>query len=832
MTHVGQNGPSPAPRDSRPRRRGRGAMAGVLVAGVVVATVSTASPTCAQVAPEPSPTSAPSPTTAPATQPVGARRPATIPGVTEQGGGLVLNFQDASIDVVLDELSGAAGFIVVKEAKPTGRVTLVSKKPVNAADAVSLLNTVLRNNGFAAIRQERILKIVARDVAKRLNIPVRTGNEPEQVANTDELITQVIPLRFANATQLKTDLQPLVNPEADFASNASSNALVITDTSANVRRVVQIVKALDTSLADAVDVKVLQLKFANAAQTATLINSVFGNIDASRGTGNADANAQGGQGAARGGNNPGGGGGNGGNEGPGGFFRRMMQQQQGSGGQQGQGSASQKGKVSAGADERTNSVVISGPPDTLAIVSDVLKELDSNPAAEETVFVYRLLNAQAVNVEGVLNSLFNGTTAPQRTVTSNADLLRQARNSRASSNGSIGNFSTGNTRTTGGGVGGGGGMVTGGTYGGGLGGQSRLSAGSQSSAAGLAGQVSLIADVDSNSLIVRTSPTNYARVKKILEEIDRAVPQVLIKVLVAEVTHDSGSDVGAELSALNVKASNPDGSVAAGGGSSIGGNFGIPVSATDGTGLVLQVMETNFTATIRALETAGKLEVLSRPYILASDNQLASITVGQEVPRIVSSSQTDAGLINSQVDYDDIGILLDVIPHINPDGLVILDVAPEISSLTGQSIQVQPGVSQPVIAKRSAQSRVSVRTGETIVIGGLMEDRVTSTIRRVPILGYIPIIGELFKRRQNTKAKTELLIFLTPHVASDPRLLKGMSDDEVKGTKLLPKAVSPKVYKEHVEGLQRGAPERSVPATAPVVVPLAVPNEPDENDAP
>jgi hypothetical protein len=199
--------------------------------------------------------------------------------------------------------------------------------------------------------------------------------------------------------------------------------------------------------------------------------------------------------------------------------------------------------------------------------------------------------------------------------------------------------------------------------------------------------------------------------------------------------------------------------------------------------------------------------VLSRPYILASDNQLASITVGQEVPFIDSSRITDAGQTINTIQYRDVGILLDVIPHINPDGLVIMDVAPEISTLTTSTVQISELVSAPVINKRSAQSRVGVRTGQTIVIGGLMEDRVNETISKVPLLGDIPGLGELFKRRQKTRTKTELLIFLTPHVASDPSVLPGMSEDETRGTQLVPRAIDEDAYRDHQEGLRRGAVE-------------------------
>ncbi len=720
-----------------------------------------------------------------------------LTGVTKQNGsGMTLNFVDASIDVILDELSTAAGFIVVKEVKPEGRVTLVSKQPVSGEEAVTLLNTVLRNAGYAAIQQERVLKIVNKDAAKRLNIPVRSGSDPSKIVKTDELITQVIPLRFADATQLKTDLAPLVSSEADFTANASSNALVITDTSANVRRVVEIVAALDTTVASAVDVKVFQLKFATATAAAKLINDVFGNLDATRPQQN------------QGGENAGGGGGRGGGGGPGEGFRAMIQAARGGNQQQ-----NRTGKVSAGADERTNSIVVTGPSDLLVTVGEVVKELDNNPAAEETVYVYRLKNAQAFNVEQVLNGLFNGTAITNRASTSNADTLRNARSSTGSgtsgrttssssrggstgtgSFGTLGGTSTGSART--------GGQTFGGTQ------SSRggnVSAAAQATASDLAGQVSIIADTDTNSLLIRTAPSNYDRVKAVLDEMDKPVRQVLIKVLLAEVTHSNGSDIGAELSALNLRTN--------GNGQQGRTNFQIPGIPENGTGLVVQLLETDFQATIRMLETQGKLDVLSRPYILASDNQLASITVGQEVPLIENSRITDTGQTINTLQYRDVGILLDVIASINPDGLVILDVAPEISTLTGETVAISDTASQPIIAKRSAQTRVGVRSGKTIVIGGLMEDRVTESVNKVPFLGDIPLIGELFKRTVKNKSKTELLIFLTPHVANDPDDIPGMSKEEVGGTKLLPGAVAPGVYEEHKEGLQRGAP------VAPVVPP-------------
>ena len=165
--------------------------------------------------------------------------------------------------------------------------------------------------------------------------------------------------------------------------------------------------------------------------------------------------------------------------------------------------------------------------------------------------------------------------------------------------------------------------------------------------------------------------------------------------------------------------------------------------------------------------------------------------------------------------YQDIGIILNVTPHVNPDGLVILDVNPQISALTGETVTVQAGVNAPVFDNRQAQSRVAIMDGHTIVIGGLMEDKKTKNIDKVPLLGDIPLVGYLFSHTTEKKTKTELLIFLTPHVALQPPALKGMSQQEKDGTKLVPNAVAPGVFQEHLNGMERGGAPTQPSATMP-----------------
>ena len=212
-------------------------------------------------------------TTPPATLPATAPSEPAIR--TAEGGRMILNFKDASISAVLEQLSEVAGFAIVPEIKVEGRVTLLSKQAVTPDEAVALLNSVLKTNGYAAIQMGKILKIIPRDRAKKSSIPVRWGSDPEKIDPSDELITQVVPIRFADAVQLKQDLAALIGIEADLSANASSNSLILTDSAANVRRIVQIISILDTHLADSSEVKVFQLKYAGASAAARLINEVF-----------------------------------------------------------------------------------------------------------------------------------------------------------------------------------------------------------------------------------------------------------------------------------------------------------------------------------------------------------------------------------------------------------------------------------------------------------------------------------------------------------------------------------------------------------------------------
>ena len=333
---------------------------------------------------------------------------------------ITVNFKDASIDAVLDYLSQEAGFIIIKVVPIGTRVTVYSAQPISPEDAVRMLNTELKTSGFTAIQMGRVLKITSLDKAKKENIPVHFGSDPNNIEQSDELITQVIPVRSVDAVKLKTDLQPLISTDADFAANAASNTLIMTDTSANIHRVVEIVANLDKRDAASSTITVRQLKFADATAAAKLVTDIFNPQSTQQnqafpfGAGLFGGFRPGGFGpGGGGGGGAGGGGGGGGGRGGGGGGGAGRKQSQDQG---------QTGHVVASADTRTNTVVVSGPPDTLTIVNDMLDKLDADPASEQTFFIYKVDNGQAVDMQTTLNSLFSGNSSSSNTSNQNRNV--------------------------------------------------------------------------------------------------------------------------------------------------------------------------------------------------------------------------------------------------------------------------------------------------------------------------------------------------------------------------------------------------------------------------
>ncbi len=881
-------------------------------------------------------------------QPASEASSATDPVEVVESNGDVkikLNFQDTPLQAVLEYLSEKAGVTVVSdEPISDGRMTVISRQPISLEQAVSLINSILKEKGLTTVLIGKTLKVVALANAKQETIPVRTGRDPRAVEPSDNVVTYVVPVRHVTAEALKENLTPLVPEYASIEANEDGNALIITDTAANIKRLMEIIQALDTHMSSVAEIRVFRLINADATSAATLINTIFQQQSSTssrsgprnpiemmmqmRG-GPGGFGGRGGRGGDRDGGNAQTGGGatvnvqvvaaadertnavvvrgpaeilelvdgmiaalddrtakvagvkvfqlryadamntadvinklfgedqsssQSGQGGPmmfrGPFGRgggpEAQQERAGSStsqvvaaadsqtntvvvtgpdhllevvgevvknldaqvpnvadvkvfhleyadaqdtaelinevfgesgtssrrtssrNQQNQQVRFQRGGfpgaqqqttqsnvsdvvVIASADSRTNSVVVSGPPTTLEIVSQIIKDLDENPEQERRIFVYPLKNATASNLMEVLNNLFAEIQALNQASTSGTGQRFQGAGPQAAAQGGATGTSSSNYND-------------------------------------LSEDTYFEAETETNSLLILTSTKNYDKIRPIIDDLDKPVGQVLIKCLFAEITYSNNIDFGTEFSMLNLRS---DGDSTAT--STI---FGEPLQ-----GLFVNNISGDLNITLHALQEAGKLNILSRPYILTSNNQAATITVGSQVPFATGETTSNVGT-QTTTEYRDIGIILEVTPSINPEGLVNMTVRPEISSLSGESVQISEKLDLPVFTTRSSETKVAVRDGQTIVIGGLIQDELRDTIRKVPLLGDVPILGHLFKRTQKDKSKTELLIFLTPHVAQDALALTPISDAVRARSNLKNDRTSADLFRQHIEAME------------------------------
>jgi general secretion pathway protein D len=355
----------------------------------------------------------------------------------------------------------------------------------------------------------------------------------------------------------------------------------------------------------------------------------------------------------------------------------------------------------------------------------------------------------------------------------------------------------------------------GGFSGGGFGGRSRSStSSSQYPKNGAVGDAVISIDPETHNLVVIADDETAAHISQVISNLDRPQPQVLIKVVFLEVERNKGLDLGVDGSFRATTGYSPtttmttNYSLINGGTTSnaIVPSFLGPVTSMlpssfltgsnlTGGGLIsglqsspsgfYSIIGQDYTVTLHALASAGNAKVLSRPSVIARNNQPATIMVGQQVPLITSVRYDTFGNVINGVTYTEVGIILRVTPFITSDGLVQMILSPEISKVAatgGQTISSGPLGQNPIVApaidKRSADTVVVTPDGQTVIIGGLIEDSKAEVESKIPFLGDIPLLGNLFKRKVTTDGKTELLIFLTPRVIQAPSEVASLTTNE------------------------------------------------------
>ena len=354
----------------------------------------------------------------------------------------------------------------------------------------------------------------------------------------------------------------------------------------------------------------------------------------------------------------------------------------------------------------------------------------------------------------------------------------------------------------GGGFGGFGGFGGGGGFGFGGGNRAGNSSTTVYNNNGTVGNATISVDPQTHNLVVIADETTAAQIRSVIENLDAPKRQVLIKVVFLEVQRNDGSDIGIEggytkgignnltTSAENVLGLSGGNSVVTNL-TALGGVLGTSLApgATTGANGLFQLAGSDFTATLKAIASAGRSQVLSRPSILARDGQLAKIVVGQSVPLPTSVSYQNSGnttipIVN--VTYTDVGIILNVTPFIGANSLVEMIVQPQISSVdTTQKQAIGNGAEAPYLDIRSADTVVVTPDALPVVIGGLISSGKTTSENKVPFLGDIPFIGNIFKESAKSNSKTELLMFLTPHIVQSPGQLGNMSNGETGQTSII-----------------------------------------------
>ncbi|WP_226896207.1 type II secretion system secretin GspD [Polymorphobacter sp. PAMC 29334] len=632
-----------------------------------------------------------------------------------QANDVIVNMRDVEIAQVAEQVSRITGRTLILDPSVKGVVNVVSAEPLSADGVWDLFRSVLRVYGFAAVKSGAAWRIVPQASAIQGGATAASGRN---VARSQDVVTRVVPLRNLPADSAVRVFRPLVASFGSIEPLANPNAIVVTDYAENVRRIERLAQDLDAG--GGASFESLPLKYASAKDVGAALARIMGD-----------------------------------------------------------GTAPGSPKIAL--DERSNVILIRGDARSLSEARRMAVLLDKPGGAAPTTRVFRLNFADAESITDVLRGLTGG--GQQRAATNPvARSLSRSRSSigagstfsTSSSNGSSGaNGGQGSFGALGGQGGlNGGGATTGSTIAALTGGLTASGGGGTTPVAGVqADDLSIQPAPELNAIVVRGTPAAIAAIGVLIEELDIRRPQVLIEAAIAEVTGDAAEALGVQFAAGGAAVIN-----GVSGGTSFsntGVSLGSVIAALvpGGLGLVGDGLSLaggskgNFNILVQALGTSTKSNLLSTPSITTLDNEPAEIVVGQNVPFRTGSFSTTGNTLTpfTTIERQDVGITLRIVPRIHEGDSIRLEVSQEVSSLVGSVT----GAADLITNRRSIQTTVLADNGDTIVLGGLITDDRTNTRSQVPVLGDIPVLGNLFKSRQQTQTKRTLFVFLRPTILRD-----------------------------------------------------------------
>ena len=586
-----------------------------------------------------------------------------------------LNMKDADIQALIATVSEITGKNFIVGPNVQGKVTVISARPMRPDEIYDVFLSVLRVHGYAAIASGSMIKIVPEAVAQQDGSGGLNGTHQHE---TDELVTQIVPVKHVSATELVPILRPLMPQGAQLIAHPASNSLVISDRAGNVERMISIIQRIDTVSDSGVDV--IPLEHASAAEVARILSQ----LSDTKGVDSADQ-------------------------------PRVF------------------------ADERTNSILLSGGKSGRLRLRALIAHLDT-PIADggETQVVYlNYANAKDLVpiLEGVAATL-TGDAPPS---------------AKAAAGAATGSASSGTSTAT------------------------------------------IQAHEGDNALVISAPPAVFRSLQAVIRQLDIRRAQVLIEAVIAEVSDETANELGIQwqvplgdkshvLGGTNFTGNTPGNNIfnVTSGLNATGGP-----AISVGNGLNLGYLDTitlngkqllSLGGLVSALRSNGKNNILSTPSVMTLDNQEAMIKVAQEVPFVTGSYTTNTGGNGSTsgsttgignpfqtIQRKDVGLTLTVTPHINSGDTVRLDIHQEVSNL----LPPVQGAVDLVTNKREIKTTVMVKDDSLLVLGGLISDNVKDSVQKVPALGDIPLIGNLFRYRSNDHQKQDLMVFLHPRILRD-----------------------------------------------------------------
>ncbi len=742
------------------------------------------------------------PATAPAAPPSPApSRAAAQPpriDVVRSGEGTTLIGMDVyglEIDHLLKTLSEAAGVTIVKSEQVTGPVTIIAPDPVPVDVAFQILNSVLEVRGFTMVRAPTgIYKVLPIRDAMQSSLPMRFGQRPEDVPLSDELITQVISLTHLEAQTVAGEIRPLLSANAIITPTAT-NSLVISDLAANVHRALAFIADAEAQLSTGL--QIFPLRYRDAQEMASLVGAiVFGGAAGQRGPVAA-------------------------------WERRVQAATTPQAARPAQAAAAQRGVTPEFCypDARTNSLIVRATPVHLRQVGELVDQLDRPISLRDAYFVYPVQNLIASDLARLVAPLVGAsvtaatgagqaarlasggqTTTASRAATTAARTTTTARPVAARAQERSPELRLPDRDT---------GRLS-------LeleplaGERERPEAGFLAAQAAEAApampapevvpiqtevfappdmqipdmltmpaefepaaitevpgavgaRATIAADDNTNTLLISAPSEQLELIQRLLEELDVLPPQVYIQAVIAEVALKRDNSFGFQWPGLPTLGSYEGAPV---GRPSI--DLGLVTRAADGTvtrplGLFGEITAGDFAGIMTALSQDSHARILSAPTIFTANNQPASIRVVTRQPFPTGTLTTTtgtgegvAGVISTSVRYEPVGIQLLVTPRVTQGDIVQMNVlvtADDVSDVVRVGAQ-----DFPTTQNRQTEASLSVKAGNTVVLGGLMRETLRRSATRVPLLGDLPLLGAFFRSTTSVREKSELLVFLTPRV--------------------------------------------------------------------